>query len=393
MEELLKCGTNIPLWHYDGEGQLLKTNEEHLVLHKILDFIGGTGYMLEYGKKSDRPLVLGSDLGLMWCAVFFRDKGALQSIYLLGPVLSGEVPSQLLEESVERYHIDQAFRRQYRKLLHGISVVPGILFFQYALMLHYCVTGEKLTRADIQFQPRSEIISPRKEEPENRDRRLPLYHTEQILLQMLREGDLNYRQAMADAGHLFGQTVRGRGESLLHARTRATGFAALCIREAITAGISPDTAHALGERYIENMLQCRSAGELVSVNLAMYEDFVFRVHRHRANPRLSPQIQSCREYIELHAEEELQLERLAKHVGYSSYYLSRKFKEEMGVSISRYIKYVRVERSRLLLLSTGVPVAQIAATLHFASSSHFSQAFRAVTGKTPQQYRQENSRY
>ena len=41
MQELLKCGTDIPLWHYDTEGHLLETNAEHLVLDKILGFIGG----------------------------------------------------------------------------------------------------------------------------------------------------------------------------------------------------------------------------------------------------------------------------------------------------------------------------------------------------------------
>ena len=180
---------------------------------------------------------------------------------------------------------------------------------------------------------------------------------------------------------------------MLHATIRATSFAALCIREVIMAGISPDTAYAVGEGYIEHMIQCRSVAELSSVNLAMFEDLVFRVHKHRTNPKVSPQIQSCREYIELHAEQELKLGQLAKQVGYSEYYLSRKFKKEMGVSISTYIKYVRVERAKLMLMSTGVPIAQIADVLHFASSSHFAEVFRVIVGKTPQQYRVDNQSF
>ena len=173
----------------------------------------------------------------------------------------------------------------------------------------------------------------------------------------------------------------------------ATNFTALCIRESITAGISADTAFAVGEGYMESMRQCRSFSELTSLNLTMYEDFVFRVRKHRTNPKVSSQIRSCRDYIELHAEQELKLPALAKHVGYSEYYLSRKFKQEMGISISAYIRAVRVERSKLMLISTGLPIAQIADTLHFASSSHFSEAFRDITGKTPQQYRLENQKF
>ena len=65
----------------------------------------------------------------------------------------------------------------------------------------------------------------------------------------------------------------------------------------------------------------------------------------------------------------------------------------MGVSISTYIKYIRVERSRLMLVSTSAPISQIADMLHFASSSHYSEAFREVIGKTPLQYRIENQKY
>lgn len=393
MQELLSCGTDIPLWHYDGDGHLQETNSQHLVLDKILGFIGGIRYMLEYGKKNRNPLVLGSDMGLMWCAVFQIEKDVLQGVYLIGPVMNAEISTAFMEQSAQRYHIDPMFRKQYLKILHGISVVPSIMFLQYALMLHYCVTGEKLTRADVQFQPRSEIISPMGDETTDDDDRKQLYYAEQTLLRMLREGDMNYKQAIADSGQFFGQVPRNHREPLLHALVQATSFAALCIREVITAGISPDTAYAVGEGYIENMIQCRSIAELSSINLAMFEDFVFRTHKHRTNPKVSPQIQSCREYIELHAEQELKLPQLAKQVGYSEYYLSRKFKKEMGVCISTYIKYVRVERSKLLLMSTGVPIAQIAASLHFASSSHFSEAFRAVTGKTPQQYRAQSSRF
>ena len=65
----------------------------------------------------------------------------------------------------------------------------------------------------------------------------------------------------------------------------------------------------------------------------------------------------------------------------------------MGISISTYIKLVRVEQSKLMLISTNQTVAQIADSLHFASSSHFSESFREVVGKTPQQYRLENQKF
>lgn len=394
MQELLKCGTNIPLWHYDTDGHLLDTNAEHLVLDKILGFIGGIGYMLEYAEKSRKPLILDSDMGLMWCAVFESEKSALKSIYLIGPVYNAEVPAAYLEDSASRYHIDPSFRKQYVNIMKSISVVPGLMFQQYCLMLHYCVTGEKRNRSDIQFQPRSKMITPLPADSEQPDfDRANTYLSEQILLRMLREGDINYKQAISQANHLFNALYPRHRESMQRAIISATGFATLCIREAITAGISTDAAYAVGDGYIESMAQCKSVSELTSLTLSMYEDFVFRVRKHRTSPGVSSQIRSCRDYIELHAEQELKLSLLAKQVGYSEYYLSRKFKKEMGISISAYTKIVRVERAKLMLVSTGLPIAQIADTLHFASSSHFSEAFREITGKTPQQYRAEKQQF
>jgi len=394
MRELLTCGANIPLWHYDTDGHLLDTNAEHLVLDKILGFIGGIDYMLEYAQKGRKPLILGSDLGLMWCAVFESEKNVLKSIYLMGPVYNAEVSASLLEESIHRYHIDPAFRKQYIRIMKRINVVPSLMFQQYGLMLHYCVNGEKLNRSDIQFQPRNKILAPLSAEtapPEND--RIQTYHAEQTLLQMIREGDINYREAISRANHLFNAMYPRNNDSLQASIIRSTGFAALCIREAIQAGISTDTAYAVGDGYIESMVQCKSISELTSLNLVMFEDFIFRVRKHRTNPAVSAQIRSCRDYIELHAEQELKLATLSKHVGYSEYYLSRKFKKEMGVSISTYIKYIRVERSRLMLVSTSAPISQIADMLHFASSSHYSEAFREGIGKTPLQYRIENQKY
>lgn len=391
MQELLKCGTDIPLWHYDTDGHLLETNAEFLVLDKILGFIGGIDYMLEYAQKSRKPLMLGSDMGLMWCAIFKSEKKELNSIYLIGPVYNAEVSGALLEESASRYHIDQTFRKQYVRMMKQIGVVSSVMFQQYGLMLHYCVTGEKLNRSDIQFQPRNKILAPLSAERDSAENDwAQTYMAEQTLLQMIREGDINYREAISKANHLFNAMRSHDRGSLQAAIVRSTSFTTLCIRETILAGISTDTAYAVGNGYIESMTLCKSISELTSLNLSMFEDFIFRVRKHRTHPAVSAQIRSCRDYIELHSEKELRLSLLAKHVGYSEYYLSRKFKKEMGVSISAYIKYVRVERSKLMLVSTGLPVSQIADTLHFASSSHFSDAFREVVGKTPQQYRTEN---
>lgn len=393
MQELLTCGTNINLWKYGFDGHLISTTSDHLVLDKIFEASGSKEYMLQYSQTQRTPLILGGNLGLMWCAVFHEKESGHKMIYVLGPVFNTEISTKTIEQSVSEFNVDLTWRQEYIKLLGNLPVVSSILFFQYGLMLHYCVTGEKLNRSDIQFNSRQQgSVHAEKSSTEESSKgdRMQTWLAEQALLSMVREGDLNYQKAMDNASFLSNGVRSGEQNPLLHGVVSCTTFTSLCVREAIQAGISPEIAYSVGDSYIKSMVEAKDMADLSSINHAMYEDFIMRVHKHRTNPKVSSYIQACRDYIELHTEEELSLSLLAKRVGYSEYHLSRKFKQEMGVSISAYIKYARVERAKYMLANSNLPVAQIAADLHFCSSSHFSNAFLEVTGKKPQQYRKKH---
>ena len=124
----------------------------------------------------------------------------------------------------------------------------------------------------------------------------------------------------------------------------------------------------------------------------MYMDFIQRVKNARTNPHLSSTVRECCDYIQTHAESELSIAVLAHQFGYTGYYLSRKFKKEMHVSIADYIDFVRVEKAKILLESTFDSIADIARSLHYCSSTYFSETFHRVTGMLPNAYRKEKQR-
>lgn len=70
--------------------------------------------------------------------------------------------------------------------------------------------------------------------------------------------------------------------------------------------------------------------ELTAISHTMYEDFIKRVHKKRSNPQLSSLVQRCCDYIEMHVEEKLRIRDLAQKLGYTEYYLSKRFKKEVG---------------------------------------------------------------
>ena len=387
LQEMLTCGAPVYLWSYAPDGHLIQTNCPALVMDAIFTAIGCKAYMLEYGKTRTAPLMLGAPLGLMWCAAFERQDGGLHRMHVIGPVFNTETSLRGLNDAINEYDIPLEFKPRFRELMKEIPIVGTPLFFQYALMLHYCVAGEKLERSDIQFQEGEIRGSGKKRRLEPKDRHRT-YGAEQALMWMIREGNLDYQSALDKAGGLSNGVRVNSDRPLEQAVISCAVFTSLCVRAAIEGGLAPDNAYALGDSYIQSMIQCKTITELTAINHEMYVDFVHRVHKFRANPNISPQVQACCDYIELHLEEPIELKQLAALAGYRDYYLSRKFKKETGAHVSDYIKFARVEKAKMLLITTDLPVQKIAKQLQFCSSSYFSQIFQQITGATPQQWRE-----
>ncbi len=92
-------------------------------------------------------------------------------------------------------------------------------------------------------------------------------------------------------------------------------------------------------------------------------------------------------YIGQHFAEKVTVEELAAHCGVSVYHFIRLFKQTQNCTPHEYIVSVRLRQGVRLLLTTNLPVAEIAAAVGFHSASHFSGCFKANYGMTPQQYR------
>jgi AraC family transcriptional regulator len=65
----------------------------------------------------------------------------------------------------------------------------------------------------------------------------------------------------------------------------------------------------------------------------------------------------------------------------------RAFRQTTGAPPHRWLRGVRVERAKELLLSSGLALAQIAYDCGFADQSHFNRVFTAAVGTTPGAWR------
>lgn len=388
---MVACDSNIFGWEYDETGKLLNTNCPTLALDTVFRSVGCMDYMQAYAQTDSRPLLLSADFGLTWIAAFENNANGLTRMQLLGPMSSAYISDKTLEQVVRRDNTGRNFHTELIGVLRQVPAVSNLLFFKYGLMLHYFITGEKLQQSEIQLQKgrqkqnRAELH--KNMLPKNRGQ---IYMSELALLQKVREGDLDYQSSIKLASELSSGVRVTTQNPIEQVRISLITFTSLCVRAAIEGGLSPEAAHTLGDSYIQTVLSYNTVSDLAILNHEMYEDFIKRVHDCRKNPKLSPQIQSCCDYIALHLQDDLSLSQLAERVYYTDYYLSRKFKKEMGVGIHEYIRTARMKRAKTWLATTNKPIAEIAETLQFCSSSHFSDAFKEIEGVLPQKYRNEN---
>lgn len=167
----------------------------------------------------------------------------------------------------------------------------------------------------------------------------------------------------------------------------AVKFITLSVRAAIKGGLSPQVAYALGDRYESAAVECNGTAETKQVLDTMFDDFVHRVHRLRKNNSLSKPILDCCDYISLHIFEKIDLDAMAESVWYTKYYLTRKFKQEMGVSIWDYVNQQKAERAKLLLQDPSKTIQDVADQLSYCSRSYFSEIFKQHVGLWPSDYR------
>ncbi len=341
-------------------------------------------------KKIREPLLIDDYLGLIWIVAFEYGETALRGIHALGPAYSGRNSYQNIKKELDRHNLSVSSRIKVFKLFDQIPIVPTNQLYQYAAMLHYCVTGTRIEEKDIRLTEKASEKPSSSEVNLITEEHRGIWLAEQEFMNMLREGNPNYAEALARSHSLSDGPRFDVGNSLRRAKSTSIILLTLCSRAAIEGGVNPSVAYTLNDYYMQMIEDCQSLAEATATCHTLLEDYVHRVQQGKAAKAISGQIKSICDYISIHVREKLSLSQLAQQAGYTEYYFSHKFKNEMGCSVADYIKHEKIQQAKLLLSGTKMSIQEISEELSFGSRSYFSSSFQKETGLSPSEYRERN---
>jgi transcriptional regulator GlxA family with amidase domain len=105
------------------------------------------------------------------------------------------------------------------------------------------------------------------------------------------------------------------------------------------------------------------------------------------SPEVSTSMGSLLLWMERSLKQELSLSAIARHAGMSTRTLSRRFREQVGVTPALWLARARVRRTQHLLETTRLPIERIAAEVGFGSTSILREHFATAIGISPTSYR------
>ncbi len=386
--EVLEASHGLTYWIYDADGNCLETNCKGIALDAILTQGSGKADMLEHGRASNHPLMLSLPLGLIWVAAFEHRESVLHRIYVLGPAFHTEISMRGIVNAIEKYQIPQGWKLGFMDLLQNLPVLSITSLRRVAVMLHCCITGERIPSIEVEAKQTDMDTNPT-QTVDHADRHRT-YMAEQKLLNNVRQGNLDYQSALIEAGSVSSGVRVKTDTSAAQVRMTQVVFISLCVRAAIEGGVTPDLAYSTGDAYIQLVNDTEDLGRLGNIGHMMYQNFIQMVHDCKKRSDLSKAIQSCCDFISLHLEDELTTQALSERIGYTVNYLAKRFTKEVGISPTEYIKQKRIERACQLLTTTTDSIPEISRRLHFCNRGYFSTVFKEQMGMTPVEYRQRN---
>lgn len=209
---------------------------------------------------------------------------------------------------------------------------------------------------------------------------------EHRLQEHIREGNKEAAQKLLN--ELLAQLYASTGSDLSRAKPRIRELLVLMNRAAIDGGADADEIFNLCCRYeqeIDTLRRIEDLNRWLGMILHQFIGFVFDFNAIKHQNVIF----KTTDYIKEHMAERISLDQAAAQVYLSKSYFCRIIKSELGCTFTEYVNRLRIERSKALLRSPTLSIAEISLAVGFDDQSYFTRIFKKQTGLSPGKFREQ----
>ena len=284
--------------------------------------------------------------------------------------------------------------------MQSIVRMPLESVMQMLCVVNYILNDEKLELKDISIYD-AEQQSLRKELASQGMERPPVTEYDGVYLQqephntlaieqtiknIIRKGDTAVlKEWIATAPAVRAGTMAN--EQLRQSKNTFIVAATIASRAAIRGGLDAEDALSLSDAFIQKCELLNNMEQITNLQYRMILEFTEQVEKIRHTAQESVLAIQVANYIQHHISEAITAEAIAKHLYLSRPYLSARFKEETGLSLTDFILKEKTEEAKRLLCYSEKSLLNISNYLGFSSQSHFSRVFKKYSGYSPGEYR------
>ena len=149
----------------------------------------------------------------------------------------------------------------------------------------------------------------------------------------------------------------------------------------------PEAYTPILEKLTASAFQTEPGGALLQKQLLCQLLLTVRRDVTAADRNAHAAVDTVIRYLEQHLCDDISLEALGQLTGYHPMYLQRIFRQHTGTTPHGHLTALRLQKAREQLMTTQLPVSQVAGQCGYSSVSHFNALFKKATGCPPLTYR------
>lgn len=212
------------------------------------------------------------------------------------------------------------------------------------------------------------------------------YDKEKQLIYAITTG--NVVEARRYLNEILGHIFFASANNLDAIKIRAMELTVLISRAALDGGADMNNIYQFNLQYISDFFKLETIEDVCFALIEILKKFSDETFRF-ADVKHVDLLSKAVSFIRTNYMHKITLDDVAEHIYLSPSYLSKIFKEEMKTSFNSYLNSVRIEKSKILLLSEQLSIVEISELVGFFDQSYFNKVFKKSTGITPKKFREQ----